>query len=45
MNFIRKRRKILPNRDRRFKDESSIFPTSITSKMVKNGQNRDFLPI
>jgi hypothetical protein len=28
MDFIQKRRKILPNRDR-FKDESPIFPTSI----------------
>jgi hypothetical protein len=58
MNFIQKRRKILPNRDRRFQDESPIFLTSInvsqtvyevftffTSKMVKNCQNRDFLPI
>jgi hypothetical protein len=29
MNFIQKRSKILPNRNRRFKDESSIFPMSI----------------
>jgi hypothetical protein len=29
MDFIQKRRKILPNRYQRFKDESSIFPTSI----------------
>jgi hypothetical protein len=55
MDFIQKRRKILPNRDQRFKDESFIFPTSVntsqkvkeiltfvTSKMAKNGQNRDF---
>jgi hypothetical protein len=61
MNYIQKRRKILPNCDRCFKDEkdeSPIFLTSITmsqkvqevltfliSKMAKNGQNRDFLPI
>jgi hypothetical protein len=29
INFIQKRSKILPNRDQRFKDESSIFLTSI----------------
>jgi hypothetical protein len=29
MDFIQKRRKILPNHDRRFKDESPIFLTSI----------------
>jgi lipid II:glycine glycyltransferase (peptidoglycan interpeptide bridge formation enzyme) len=29
MDFIQKRREILPNRDQRFKDESSIFLTSI----------------
>jgi hypothetical protein len=29
MDFIQNRRKILPNRAQRFKDESSIFPTSI----------------
>jgi hypothetical protein len=29
MNFIQKRRKILPNRHQRFKDKNSIFLTSI----------------
>jgi hypothetical protein len=29
MDFIQKRRKILPNRGRNFKDESSIFLTNI----------------
>jgi hypothetical protein len=29
MNFIQKRRKILPNRDQRFKDENPIFLPSI----------------
>jgi hypothetical protein len=29
MVFIQKRRKMLPNRDRRFKDENLIFSTSI----------------
>jgi hypothetical protein len=29
MNFIKKRRKIFPNRNRRSKDESPIFLTSI----------------
>jgi hypothetical protein len=28
MDFIQKRSKILPNRDRRFKDTSPIFPTN-----------------
>jgi hypothetical protein len=55
IDFIQKRRKILPNRDRRFEDESPIFSTTINmfKKFLgsfdlfnfKNGQNRDFLPI
>jgi hypothetical protein len=55
MDFIQKRRKILPNLDRRFKDESPIFfnkhkfvPKGLESFdffNFRNRQNRDFLTI
>jgi hypothetical protein len=35
MDFIQKRRKILPNRDQRFKDESLIFSTKGPKSFMK----------
>jgi hypothetical protein len=54
MNFIQKQGKILPNRDRCFKDEIPLFnehkyiPKGLGSFEIfyfKNGQNHVFLPI